>query len=38
MVFTVFAGFVVAVLAGHYFADSDSRISSGLTRSRFSKP
>jgi hypothetical protein len=38
MVFAVFAGFVVALVAGHYLGDSDSRVSSELTRSRFSKP
>ena len=38
MVFAVLAGFVVALVAGRYFEDSDSRISTALTRSRFSKP
>lgn len=38
MVFMIFAGFVVALVAGRYLGDSDQRISTVLTRSRFSKP
>jgi hypothetical protein len=38
MVFTVLVGFVVAVAASRYFGDADSRMSGGLSRSRFSRP
>jgi hypothetical protein len=38
MVFTVLAGFVIALVASRYFGDADSRISGGLTRSKFSRP
>jgi hypothetical protein len=38
MVFMVFAGFVVALVAGRYIGDSDQRISTELTRSKLSKP
>ena len=38
MVFMVFVGFVVALVAGRYLGDSNQRISAELTRSRLSKP
>ena len=38
MVFVVFAGFVVALVAGRYLGDSNQRMSTDLTRSRLSKP
>jgi hypothetical protein len=38
MVLMVFAGFVVALVAGRYLGDSNQRISPDLTRSRLSKP
>lgn len=38
MVFMVFAGFVVALVAGRYLGDSNQRSSPDLTRSRLSRP
>ncbi len=38
MVFLVFGGFVVALVAGRYLGDSTQRISPDLTRSRLPKP
>jgi len=37
MVFMVLAGFVLALVASRYISDGEHRVSSDMTRSRFSR-
>jgi hypothetical protein len=37
MVFMVLAGFVLALVASRYISNGDYRVSSNMTRSRFSR-